>query len=126
MSDTPRKNILILEPDRDTGELLARALETKQSCKCYLASTEEEAVDLLRDIPFDLLITDLSVAMGGDFSALKRLKRFAPRTAILVNAYLYQLHHVGRALALGVRGHVVKPIKIEQFRRKVEELTAVS
>ena len=71
MSEMNRKNILILEADRDVSELFARAIEVRRDCKCYLAGGEEEAFDLMQDIPFALTLVDLSIAMEGEFQASK-------------------------------------------------------
>ena len=78
MSDMNRKNILILEADRDVSELFARAIEVRRDCKCYLAGGEEEAFDLMQDIPFALALVDLSIAMEGDFRLLKKIKKGIP------------------------------------------------
>lgn len=123
MNETCRKNILIFDPDRDVGELIARALEARRDCKCYQTATEEETLDLLRDIPFALLLLDIGKAMPADFSLLKRIKRIAPETLVLVGAYLHQKDHLQRAMAHGASGHIMKPIKVESLRKKIDELT---
>jgi DNA-binding NtrC family response regulator len=123
MSETCRKNILIFDPDRDVGELIARALEARRDCKCYQAATEEETVDLLRDIPFGMLLVDLGKAMAADFALLKRIKRIAPETIVIVGTYLHQKDQLQKAMALGACGHIMKPIKVESLRKKIDELT---
>jgi DNA-binding NarL/FixJ family response regulator len=122
MSETNRKNILILEADRDVSELFARAIEIRRDCKCYLAAGEEEAFDLMQDILFVLALVDLSIAMEGGFKLLKKIKRRFPEIVIIVNAFLNQKEHLDQAFALGARGHIFKPIKVDSFRKKIEEL----
>lgn len=116
-----RKSILILDPEHDAGELFARALETHRDCKCYLASGETEALDLLKDISFDLILVDMGLAMVGNFNLLKKIKRLIPDVVIIVNAYLHQKPHIAQALLLGARSYIIKPIKVESFRRKMDE-----
>jgi len=116
-----RKNILILDPERDICELCARALETQRDCKCYLASKEEEAVSLLRDISFDLLLMDMSMAMSDDFALLKKIKRSFPRVAVIVAVYLHQKGSIAGAVSVGAAGHLIKPIKLDSFRRRIAE-----
>ncbi len=123
MSETFRKNILIFDPDRDVGELIARALEARRDCKCYQAATEEETIDLIKDIRFGMVLLDLGRAMATDFSLLKRIKRIAPETIVIVDAYLHQKEQVRRAMALGAWGHILKPIKVESLRKKIDELS---
>lgn len=121
MSDVNRKNILILEADRDVSELFVRAIEVRRDCKCYLAGEEEEAFDLMQDIPFVLTLLDLSIAMDGEFRLLKKIKKRFPEMVIIVNAFLHQKEHLERAFVLGAQGHIFKPIRVDSFRKKIEE-----
>ena len=117
-----RKNILILEPDRDVSELFARALEARKDCKCYMATKGEEAIDLLKDIPFHLVLADLSTVMNKDFGVLRKIRRLFPDTTIIIDAYLHQKEHLCKALTLGAHAYIYKPIKIELFRKRIDEL----
>ena len=117
-----RKNILILEPDRDVSDLFARALEARKDCKCYTASKEDEALDLLKDISFHLILADLSTVMAKDFGVLRKINRQFPGTTIIVHAYLHQKEHLCKALTLGAHAYIYKPIKVELFRKKIDEL----
>jgi response regulator of citrate/malate metabolism len=116
-----RKNILILEADRDVSELFARAIEARRDCKCYLAEGEEEAADLMQEIPFELALLDLGIAMDGDFRLLKKIKRMFPEIIIIIAAYLHQRETLNKALSLGAHGHIFKPIKLELFRKQIEQ-----
>lgn len=126
MSEMNRKHILILEADRDVGELLARAIEVRRDCKCYLAGGEDEAFDLMGDIPFVLTLIDLSMAMEGDFRLLRKIRQRFPEMVVIVNAFLHQKEHLERSLILGARGHITKPIKVDACRKKIEELFPLS
>jgi len=117
-----RKNILILEPDRDVSELLARAIEIRRDCKCYLAGGEEEALDLMQDIPFALALIDLGIALEGEFRLLEKMKRRSPNLVVVVNAFLHQKDYLERALAMGASSHLFKPIKLDSLRKRMEEV----
>jgi response regulator of citrate/malate metabolism len=121
MAEINRKNVLIVEVDRDVSELFARALEVRRDCKCYLAASEEEAADLMRDIPFDLVLVDFGIAMDGDFRFLKRIGRMFPEIIVVIDAYLHQKEHLSRALVLGAKDYLFKPIKLDSFRKKIEQ-----
>jgi response regulator of citrate/malate metabolism len=121
MSEMCRKNILILEADRDVSELFARAIGARRNCKCYLAEGEEEAADLMQEIPFDLALVDLGIAMDENFRFLKKIKRMFPDIIIIIIAYLHQKEILNKALSLGAHGHIFKPIKLDLFRQKIEQ-----
>jgi DNA-binding response OmpR family regulator len=116
-----RKNVLILDPERDVGDLFARALETSKNCKCYLTSKEEEALNLLKDISFQVLLVDIGMAMAGDFGLLKKVRRLWPDIIILAGVYLHQKDQVSKALEYGARGYIIKPITVDEFRKKIDE-----
>ncbi len=126
MSETNRRNVLILEADRDISELFARAIENRRDLKCYLATGEDEAVDLMQDIPFNLALVDLNIAMESDFKFIRRIRRLFPNVVIVVNAYLHQKELLSKALSLGAQGHIFKPIKVDSFRQKIEQFFLLS
>jgi DNA-binding NarL/FixJ family response regulator len=115
-----RRNILILDPERDVGELFARALEARKDCKCYLTSREKEALALLKDVEFDLLLVDMASVMAGDFCLLKKIKRDTPDVVIVVDGYLHQRDQIHKALEHGARGYIIKPIKVDEFRKAID------
>lgn len=115
-----RSNILILETDRDAGELFARALETHRGCKCYLASDEAEVMSLLKDIPFHLFIADLEMLTASDFSLLKRVKKSFPKMTVLATGYIHQRVQVSLAISHGADGSIIKPIQVNLFRRQID------
>lgn len=121
MTDPNRKIILILDPDRDMGELFARALETSRENKCYLASEETEAMALLKKIMFSLLLADLGLLMTNDFGLFRKIRRSFPHVPIVVGAFLHQRDDVPRALEMGALGYVMKPIQIDGFRRRMRQ-----
>jgi DNA-binding NtrC family response regulator len=115
-----RRNVLIVDTERDEGELFARALEARRNCKCYLTGKDKEATTLLKDVPFDLLLVDASIAMAGDFSLLKRVRRDYPQLVMIVVAYFHQKDLIHKALEQGASGHIIKPIKVDDFRKKID------
>ena len=121
MNEKNRRSILILDPERDVGELFARALETHKGFKCYLASKEEEAIELIKELHFGLLLLDMDIARAGGFSLLKRIRSLVPRAVIIIDAYLHQKDHFKEALSFGAHGFIFKPIKIDSLRKIVDQ-----
>lgn len=121
-SEMSRKMILIVDPDRDISELFARALETHRDCKCYLAANDRDALDLLKELTFDVVLTDMAAAMAEDYALLRKFRKIAPTTMVVIDAYVHQKHHISRALSLGAEDYIIKPIKVELFRKKMDDL----
>jgi DNA-binding NtrC family response regulator len=115
-----RRNVLIVEPERDEGELFARALEARRNYKCYVTGKEKEATTLLRDVPIDLMLLDVTMATTQECTLLKRIKRDHPHLLIILVATYYQRDLLHRAREHEIQGYITKPIKIDEFRNHIE------
>lgn len=115
-----RRNVLIVEPERDEAELFARALEARRNYKCYVTGKEKEATTLLKDVPIDLLLLDATMATTQECSLLKRIKREHPQLWIILVATGYQRDLVQRAREQKIHGHLTKPIKVDEFRNYID------
>jgi DNA-binding response OmpR family regulator len=65
----------------------------------------------------------MGMAMASGFSLIKRIKRIIPRVVIVVDAYLHQQDQIVRAIESGATGHIIKPIKVDEFRKKIDEFS---
>lgn len=79
-----KKRILIIDPERDLADLLARVAESRGNAKCYVATRDEEAESLFRDIPVDLALIDQDRATLHDFRLLHHVKQLFPRAIIVL------------------------------------------
>jgi CheY-like chemotaxis protein len=81
----PVPRILVVEDDRDTGELLKLALGGR-GYETVLAGGADEALALMRSSPFDLLLTDydMPVKTGAQLLQEARAAGLLARTAALV------------------------------------------
>jgi DNA-binding NtrC family response regulator len=124
MSGKTRKNILILDPERDTGELFARALEThKQDCKCYWVSNIGDATTLLNEMPFYLVLADITLLKSGKFVFLQTIQAICCDTVVIVDAYVNQKEDIKAAMSHGAKGYFIKPIMVNSLRKLIEEFS---
>jgi len=124
MDEKQRKNILILDPERDTAELFMRALETHtNSSKCYWVQTPEEARTLLAEISFNFVLADFSVLEQDHFLLLETIRGVPCQTMVIVDAYLNQKEDIKQVLKLGATGYFIKPIMINSLRKLIDDFT---
>ncbi len=127
MDEKMRRNVLILEPERDTAELFMRALETHtKSCKCYWVRTSEEAQSLLEEISFDFLLADFSVLEQEGFLLLETIREIRCRTMVVVDAYISENDNIKKVLNLGATGYFIKPIMINSLRKLIDDLGGIA
>ena len=124
MDDKNRKNILILDPERDTAELFSRALESRaQSCKCYWVQTPQEAATLLSEIPFNFLLADYATLQKDHFLLFESIRKMDCKTALIVDAYLNQKDLLKKTLDLGATGYFIKPIMVNSLRKIIDDFS---
>ncbi len=121
MDEKDRKNILILDPERDTAELFSRALESYHSCKCYWVKTVPEAKRLLSDISFNFLLADISTLLQDRFVLLDTIRELDCNTTVIVDCYIDEKEGVGRAIEKGACGHFIKPIMVNSLRKIIDD-----
>jgi DNA-binding response OmpR family regulator len=117
-----RLNILIFDPERDMADLLTRAIESHLGSKCYLATSEEECLALLRDIPFDLALLDYHALAANGLKLLRRIRQEYPRVTLVIQAYLHQQEQAQAAKGHGAEALIIKPLPIRIFREKLKAI----
>lgn len=122
MTRNQRRRVLILDPERDTAELFARALETHvHECKCYWVQTPGEARSLFIEIPFDFVLADFSLLQQEHFLLIDQIRKTSSKTVILVDAYLNQKEYLEKVIKMGAAGYFIKPIMINSLRKLIDD-----
>ncbi len=118
-------SVLVAEDEVELREMLVEALRARGH-RAWGASKTQDAVDLLIQRPFDLVLTDLTMPGGGG----REVAAFAralpdPPPVIVVTGKLEA--EVGRQLEhLGVAAHLQKPCTIADIIAAVEKALAAA
>jgi CheY-like chemotaxis protein/predicted regulator of Ras-like GTPase activity (Roadblock/LC7/MglB family) len=117
-----RKRVLIVDDEAHVAEILAEGLN-KLSHK-YLVETADggnQALARLKEIPYDLIITDYRMPGMNGVQLAQLARQHSPHTqVILMTAYgTTGLQHVVGSMALN--GYLDKPVSIEKIRQIVEQ-----
>ena len=73
-----------------------------------------EAIDLLKNGRYDLVITDLMMPGIDGFDVLKAVKQYAPQTSVLILTGYGDMQSAIKALRLGADDFAIKPCEIEE------------
>jgi DNA-binding response OmpR family regulator len=101
------KKILIVEDEK----LIIKPLELKLKLSGFatgVAYDGEEALELLKNEKFDLVLLDLMMPKVDGFAVLTELKKRGDKTPVIVASNLNQMDDISRALELGVNSYYVK------------------
>jgi DNA-binding response OmpR family regulator len=101
------KRILIVEDEKP----LAHALDLKLKSSGFdvdVAPNGDEALSMLKDGTYDLVLMDIMMPKRDGFSVLQEMKNIKDNTPVFVMSNLGQEEDVKHAENLGVKGYIVK------------------
>lgn len=113
--------LILVVDDSKTNTFMLRAMLRKLGYDCTVAVDGKEAVDLVRDTPFDIVLMDINMPVLNGIEAAMRIRRDLGRTTlpiVAVTAYPESRHMPGYTEA-NFDDLVTKPIDISVLQRKL-------
>lgn len=116
------KHILIVDDEPKVGFFLGRSLKlTNKECEVSTARSGEEALEILKASPVDLLITDLRMPGISGLELIRWTKTTRPETqTILITAYGSDKLKA-EAQRLKVYHYITKPFNVREFTDVVKK-----
>jgi two-component system response regulator HydG len=87
-----------------------------------LASTTEQALDILDQSIVDIVITDLKVPQLGGIELLKRVGETYPHAAVIVLTQFGTIQSAVEATRMGAADYVTKPFHVLELRSKLDRI----
>ena len=112
----------VLIVDEDATRSLCHDVVTNSGLRTRTASTTEQALEILDQMPVDILITDLRVPQIGGLELLKRVRASYPQTAVLVLTQYGTIESAVEATRLGAADYITKPFHIPELRCKLDRM----
>jgi DNA-binding NarL/FixJ family response regulator len=120
------KTVLLVEDERDTRELLTRALE-RAGYECIAAGSAREALDHARGAsPLDVVVTDV-VLQGDDRGGLRLmvdLRAAGVRAPVVIITAYADVEKVKTALNEGAAHLLEKPFRANELVEAIERVVA--
>jgi signal transduction histidine kinase len=110
--------VLIVD-DEENLRITTAAILEQDGYEVETAASGNEAIALLEDAEFDLILTDLHMAGGDGLSVLTEIKRRAPLTISVVLTGFASVESAIAALQKGAYDFLVKPCDIEEMKHTV-------
>ncbi len=114
-----RLHILIVDDEKYICQLLAELLG-QNSHHCDTASNGREALELIEQKHYDIVITDVKMPLMDGFALLKNVKQGFPDIAIVVMTAFGQEYSVREALVLGAEEYLPKPFHADEALNVIE------
>ncbi len=113
--------ILVVDDERNHADGIVEALE-KFSAKAIAVYNGKDAIDILRNEPVDVVVTDLNLGEDIDgLDILEEAKKNSVDTAVILITAYATIETCKEAIKRGAFDYLVKPIDIDQLRTLVTQ-----
>jgi DNA-binding response OmpR family regulator len=113
--------IMIVDDERLVRWSISNGLK-RDNHEVFCAQDAEQAVEKVKKISFDLVITDFKMPGMNGAELLEHLKQLSPKTKVMMlTAYSAELSRK-KAIELGACEYIEKPFVIDEIRSLVQSL----
>ena len=113
--------ILIVDDERALREELAEFFHD-QNLYCAIAGDAEQALKLVREQDFDIVLTDIRMPGIDGIELACQLRDVAPEALVLMMTAHPSVDTAVSAMRIGVIDYVIKPLVLQDLLRKVRHL----
>lgn len=114
-------HILIVDDEVYIRELVSKYLK-HENYESSFASNGEEAVEMVRNNNYDLVIMDIMMPVLDGFSAVKEIRKFSDIPVIMLSARSEEYDKV-YGFDLGVDDYVTKPFSPKELLMRIKAVT---
>ncbi len=113
-SSTRHQHLLVVDDSHEAGETLRRMLEIALEVPADLASSGAQALEMLKQRPYSVVITDLRMPDLGGLELLQKIQsNQTPVTVVVMTGY-GSINEAVEAMRFGAYDFLTKPIDPEQ------------
>ncbi len=122
---TPLRGVLLIVEDEDIlRESLKEAL--KETHDVTMAGTAEEALELIKQQDFDILITDVRLPGKSGLQLVKEVKEAKPYVRSIVMTAYPSVELAVEAMKQGAVDYLIKPIHVESLEKLILDVLVKS
>ena len=114
-------NVLIVDDEEDFLETITNRLK-KRDVDAVGTRSGEEALEVLKGKPFDVVVLDIKMPGGMDgIEVLKEIKKLYPLTEVILLTGHASVETSIDGMKLGAFDYLMKPIKLEELLQKIAQ-----
>ena len=113
--------VLVVDDEDEAREVCAAVIQ-EAGLRVRTAKTTEAALEILEQVPLDIVVTDLRVPELGGLDLLRRIRQSFPRISVLVLTQYGTIESAVAAIRLGAEEFVTKPYHLDDLRAKLERV----
>jgi len=123
ISELKDVSVLYVEDDDETREELELVLQNWFK-HFYVAENGEEGLRLYKEHRPDIVISDIQMPKMNGLSMSADIKQINPNQEVVILSAYNDVEFLFRALELGIKHYITKPVSIERLMDKLLEITA--
>ena len=112
-------NILVVDDERTIVDIISKMLE-KWGYNPVQAYSGEEALEKIKKVPIDMVITDLMMPKMDGFSLISRILENNINMVIIVLTGFPSIDSAVQAIKAGASDYMVKPVQTEELKFKID------
>jgi two-component system NtrC family response regulator len=113
--------ILVVDDEPNQLELVGGFLK-KQGFDVTLAEGAQKALDLFRQEPFDLILTDQKMPNLSGSDLLKAVRAINPETAVLLMTAYGSIESAVAAIKEGAADYLTKPLQLDELLHRIKQV----
>jgi len=117
----PSFRALVVDDEDDIRDLCAN-LAMEAGLRVRTAATTEQALEILEQVPVDLVVTDLRVPQIGGLDLLRNIRSQYPQVTVMVITQFGTVESAVEATRIGAADYVLKPFHLAELRAKLDRL----
>jgi len=114
------KNILLIDDNKPILDSLSAYLtHFLGNCTIRTADNGRTAVEIMRSVPIDVILTDLEMPFMNGFELVAYTKKHYPAIPVLVMTGCHSPETEKRALLVGASRYIVKPFDVDAIKNLI-------
>ena len=114
------KNILLIDDSKPILDSLSAYLSYfLQDCTVRTAENGRTAVEIMRSVPIDVILTDLEMPFMNGFELVAYSKKHYPAIPVLVMTGRHSPETEKRAMSMGASRYIVKPFDVDVIKNLI-------
>ena len=113
-----KKNILIIDDDKQILELLKMFIESND-CNAFTEASAEKGMAMLRKKNFDTVLLDIMLPDGNGVDVLKNILKISPNTPVIMITGGNDTKTAKECLKAGAADFITKPFDFDYLRTTI-------
>lgn len=116
---TEKKKILVVEDEKNLGLLYQEEL-SKEGYEVLTANTASEALALIKEQPFDLIITDIRMPFKNGIELISEIMAMKRDIPVIINTAYESYRH--DFMTWAADAYLIKSASLDELKAKIKEM----